>query len=762
MPASADPFPGTPPLAVRAAWAAIAAVVLALLADATAGLDAGVADPLHRWGLALCGALAAGAVVARTARVERERQAWLPLAIGVSASALAELARAVAPGDGGAAHALGDGLALAFYPCACATIVSLVRRSFVRAPAAVWVDGLIAALTFAAAGIAIAPPAERPGLHAVPPLGDLGFVVLVLAIAAMTSWRPGRRWLLLGAATLAWFVSELVAGDLADVLVTAGLGLLAAAAWAPPGDAATEAPTPDGARVLLLPAGFSVGALALLALDHLHALNGLTVVLALAAVLVALARTTLTLREYQLLAEARHEAQTDALTGLPSRRHFHRRLEVVLREAEAEGLPFALLIFDLDRFKELNDTLGHAAGDTLLQLVASRLTEALAPEDALVARLGGDEFAVLMPPGTGAEAALTAGTTVVDAVARPFAIDGLALDVGVSVGVALHPDHASDESELMRRADVAMYLAKGAGGGVALYDPARDLHTRDRLALGQQLRQALDGDELEVFFQPQADPQLGRVLGLEALVRWRHPVNGLLSPADFLPLAARSGAIGRITRHVLDVALGQLARWRADGLELTVAVNLAASDLLDPDLPADVLRALADHGVPAHLLTLEVREDGLLGDEEATAATLDVLARRGVRIALDDYGTGRSSLLHLRRLPVAELKLDRALVTTMATDEDGAAIVATTLELARSLRLSVVAEGVEDEATWALLAELGADAIQGFALGHPLSAAQATAWLAARREGPIARAANPDQASSKRARRHSDPIRTTR
>jgi diguanylate cyclase (GGDEF)-like protein len=723
---------------VRGVVAAVLGVAVALAAGA---LSARIAYPV-------AAVLAAAVVAARAVAVERERRVWTPLALGLALTAVGSAARG-APGD------------LVWFLATSAiglTVVGLMRRSFVRAPASTWMDGVVATLTFAAAGIAVAPAGR--------PLGDLAFVVVILAITAMSGWRPGRRWLLIGSAMLAWFLADLphpATANAAAALWPLGLGLLAAAAWARPHDAA-GAVTADGARVLLLPAGFSVVALGLLALDHLHPLNGVSVALALAAVLVALARTTHTLREYHLLATARHESLTDALTGLPSRRHFHRRLEATLREATAEDLPFALLIFDLDRFKELNDTLGHAAGDALLQLVGKRLVDGVdhdngaltgnIPVNALVARLGGDEFAVLLPPGTGREQALRAGTAVVDAIARPFAIDGLALDVGVSVGVALHPEHATEHGELMRRADVAMYLAKGAGGGVALYDPARDLHTRDRLALGQQLRDALDHDELELFYQPTADPQLGRVTGVEALVRWRHPHNGLLAPGAFLPLAARSGAMGRVTRHVLDAALAQLARWRADdGLDLTVAVNLAASDLLDPALPADVLALLERHGVPPTALTLEVREDGLVADVDEVAATLDALARRGVAIALDDYGTGRSSLLHLRRLPVAELKVDRSLIAGLTTDEDAAAIVRTTLDLARSLRLRVVAEGVEDEATWTALAQLGADAIQGHALSRALPAAQATAWLRARRDGTIARAALPGAAPRQTTRR---------
>jgi diguanylate cyclase len=430
----------------------------------------------------------------------------------------------------------------------------------------------------------------------------------------------------------------------------------------------------------------------------------------------------------------------------------------VRREAEAEALPFGLLIFDLDRFKDLNDTLGHGAGDTLLQLVGRRLSAALG-RSTLLARLGGDEFAVLLAPGNGTEAALREARKVLDAIERPFEVEGLELDIGASVGVAMYPEHATEDGELLRRADVAMYLAKGAGGGVALYDPGRDLHTRDRLALGQQLRAGLDRDELVVYYQPKVDPQLGRVLGVEALVRWQHPVHGLLMPPDFLPLADRSGLMPKVTRHVLEAALAQLGRWRADGLDLSVAVNLAASDLLDPDLPGDVARLLAERDVPPTCLALEVTEDGVIADPEGAAATLDAIARLGVRIALDDFGTGWSSLAHLRRLPVAELKIDRSFVTDMATDADDAAIVRTTLDLARSLRLCVVAEGVEDDDTWALLSDLGADAIQGYVLSRPLPAAQIDAWLTARRDGPIARCPPPRDEPSAAAVDDARPLR---
>jgi diguanylate cyclase (GGDEF)-like protein len=754
-------------LVLTAGTILLVALVAAILGDVVVGLGA-VSAPLHRWAAAVAATVAAAGAILRVATVERERRAWTPLAVGLTAYALAWLMwSAIWAGvEQAPLPSPADALWVAFYPAAYATIAMLLRRSFVRAPASMWLDGLLAAMAVAGVGVALiyAPLVDRasgPALgvatQVIYPVADLLLLALVLGVIAMSGWRPRTRWTVLGAAMLCWFVGDTinlnqavngstVAPGIALAVWCTGLGLLAVAPWQRP--ESPEGLRIEGLRMLLAPLVFSALALGTLAVDRLvQPTNTVTVVLALGAVAVAIARTTLTLREIQLLADARHESLTDELTGLPTRRHFHRRLDAALRQAEAEELPLGLLIFDLDRFKELNDTLGHGAGDTLLQLVGRRLRDGLG-RGALLARLGGDEFAVLLPPGQGREPTLRAARRVLEAIERPFEVEGLELDIGASVGVALYPEHATEDGELLRRADVAMYLAKGAGGGVAVYDPDRDLHTRDRLALGQQLRAGLERDELALYYQPIVDPQLGRVIGVEALVRWQHPAHGLLMPPDFLPLAARSGLMPKITRRVLGAALAQLSGWRADGLDLTVAVNLAVSDLLDPDLPADVARLLAEHDVPPPLLALEVTEDGLIADPQGAAATLDAIADLGVRIALDDFGTGWSSLAHLRRLPVHELKIDRSFVTDMAADDDDASIVRTTLDLARSLRLGVVAEGVEDEDTWTLLADLGCDAIQGFVLSRPLPASQIDAWLAVRRQGPVARCVTPGQAAA--------------
>jgi diguanylate cyclase len=749
--------------AVTAGVAVIALLSAAVIVDAVASLGS-LSEPLLRWSPAVAGVITAASAVLRVTTHERERRAWIPLAVGLVLYATAWVWwTAVWSQDPTAPMpSPADALWLLIYPTAYATVAMLLRRSFVRAPASMWLDGLLAAMAFSAVGVALiyAPvidqatgPAFGVAVQAAYPIGDMLLAALVLGVVAICGWRPGARWLVLGAAVLVWFIGDtinlnIIAGGAVgsstpgDLFWLIGFALLTVAPWLRA--SAPEGLRVEGLRMLLAPAIFSTVALAVLVFDRIHHTNTLTVFLALGAVAVALARTSMTLREVQLLADARHESLTDELTGLPTRRHFHRRLDAVLREAEAEGLPFGLLVFDLDRFKELNDTLGHGAGDTLLQLVGRRLRDDLG-RGALLARLGGDEFAVLLAPGMGAEAARRVAGRVLDAIERPFEVEGLELDIGVSVGIALYPEHATEDGELLRRADVAMYLAKGAGGGVAMYDPGRDLHTRDRLALGRQLRAGLEHDEIAVYYQPKVDPQLGRVLGVEALVRWQHPVHGLLMPPDFLSLASRSGLMAKLTRRVLEIALGRLAAWRADGLDLTVAVNLAVSDLLDPALPDEVARLLAHHGVPPTALSLEVTEDGLIADPEGAAATLDAIAALGVRISLDDFGTGWSSLAHLRRLPVDELKIDRSFVTGMAADEDDAAIVRTTLDLARSLRLRVVAEGVEDDATWRLLADQGCDAIQGYVLSRPLPAAQIDAWLAQRRDGAIARCAPPGE-----------------
>ncbi len=431
--------------------------------------------------------------------------------------------------------------------------------------------------------------------------------------------------------------------------------------------------------------------------------------------------------------EREREALTDALTGLPNRKQLVERTAEALDEDECDQL--ALLLFDLDRFKEVNDTLGHHVGDRLIQAVGSRLAAAVRPGDT-VARLGGDEFAVLLPATCAAEAERTA-RRLLQELRAPMRLEGLLVDVCASVGVAVAPQHGRDLDELLQHADVAMYLAKDAGGGVEQYDAARDSNSTQRLVMVGELREALTEDQLEVHFQPQADLRTGQVHGVEALVRWRHPERGLLPPDAFVPLAEASGLVEQLTAAVLDTTLAQLAAWHAAGLPLSAAVNVTVRDLSGGELVADVLRSLARHGVPASCLQLEVTEGSLFTDSDAAASTLVQLDAMGVTLSLDDFGTGYSSLGHLRRLPVSELKIDRSFVQRMGDDPRDAAIVRSVVDLARGLGMQVVAEGVEDQRTWDALQALGCDTAQGWLLSRAEPADVLTPWLLARRAARV-------------------------
>ncbi|HVA61765.1 MAG TPA: EAL domain-containing protein [Mycobacteriales bacterium] len=423
-----------------------------------------------------------------------------------------------------------------------------------------------------------------------------------------------------------------------------------------------------------------------------------------------------------------HQAHHDALTGLPNRKLLLRRAGDAIERSERTGEPVALFLLDLDRFKEVNDTLGHATGDALLQLVATRLSAALRPGDT-VARLGGDEFAVLLPVVRGLPAAQAIADRVHRALVEPFGHQGMSFDIEGSLGIALYPAHAPDVATLMQRADVAMYLAKESGTGIEIYSADRDRHSPSRLGLSGDLRRALSSGELAMHYQPKVDMVTGAVTGVEALLRWCHPERGLLQPDDFLPLAESSGLMRRITHFAVESALDQAARWEEMGLAVPVAVNVCARDLYD-GLFVDYLRGqLAGRGLAPTTVQLEVTESMLMADPGRAAVTLDALHELGVSISLDDFGTGYSSLVHLRRLPVSEIKIDRSFVGRMTGDEDDAVIVRSMIDLGAALGVRVVAEGVETAAAWRRLAEFGCPAAQGWFFSKALPADDATGWL---------------------------------
>ncbi|HEV2640438.1 MAG TPA: bifunctional diguanylate cyclase/phosphodiesterase [Actinocrinis sp.] len=422
------------------------------------------------------------------------------------------------------------------------------------------------------------------------------------------------------------------------------------------------------------------------------------------------------------------EISHDPLTQLPNRKLLRIQGEQVLADAFRAHRSVALLLFDLDRFKEVNDTLGHLTGDELLKLVATRLSNTIYPQDIL-ARLGGDEFAVLLPEIGDVQCATMIARRIASTFADPFSLDGVNLELEVSVGVAIYPEHADEFEQLLQRADVAMYQAKRSRTTVEYYEAGRDENTPDRLALLGDLRRALDAGEVQLHYQPKVSFATGQVVGFEGLVRWEHVTRGSVNPEEFVKLAEQTGLMPKLTSYVVDQALTQVAKWWRAGLAAPVAVNVSMRDIHSPGFVQSIQSGLLRHGVPPAALQLEITERVLLEDPQRAAATLSGLDALGVRLSLDDFGTGYSSLVLLRKIPVSEIKIDKSFVARLAHDQEDEAIVRSTVDLAHSLNLRVVAEGVEDEATWDRLAELGCDAAQGWLVAKALPGDEATAWL---------------------------------
>ena len=530
---------------------------------------------------------------------------------------------------------------------------------------------------------------------------------------ALSRWRPGLP-LLLGAAGLA-----LIGGG----LLIPALPFLLAAAWWHEGRAE---PGPAFSWIVLgATLAFGLVALGLLSLGQFGRIGGLATGLAAITLLAGTARAAITVTER--LRESERQAVTDSLTGLGNRRYLLDRLDAEIDEAKRSGEHLALLLVDLDGFKELNDTLGHYAGDEVLRQIGPRLRALLREEDTL-ARLGGDEFAIALAPGDEASASSTA-LRVRSALERSFSVADIAVHVDASVGIALFPDHADDAPGLLQRADVAMYEAKRIRSGHEVYVAARDRHSRQRLSLIGELRGAIQAGQLLVEYQPQAELLTGTVRGVEALVRWAHPTLGRVAPAQFLPLAEQSGLTRALTEYVLGRALEQIAARRRDGLDLIVAVNLGPADLLDRGLPREVQRLLEAYRVPAEALELEVSEDVVMGDPERTVDVLARLREVGVGLSLDDFGAGHSSLAHLKQLSLDGLKIDGSFVMRMVEDEHDAAIVRSTIDLAHRLGLLAIAEGVETQAAWELLSEYACDLAQGHFLMRPVPGEALAAWL---------------------------------
>jgi diguanylate cyclase (GGDEF)-like protein len=443
--------------------------------------------------------------------------------------------------------------------------------------------------------------------------------------------------------------------------------------------------------------------------------------------------------------QAMHDLTHDKLTDLPNRALLRDRLEQAVSAAAHERSQLAILVLDLDRFKEINDTLGHYNGDRLLKQVALRLEGAVKETDT-VARLGGDEFAVLLHRISSPDDATDLGRKIGKALQAPFGLEGLKLDVQASIGIAVFPDHGPDADTLLQRADVAMYIAKQQKSGCVSYDPKLDKHSPRRLTLMGELRHAIDADELVLHYQPKIDLGSGTIVEAEALVRWQHPQYGMLGPDEFIPLAERTGLIKPLTIWVLGRALRQQECWREQGIDIGVAVNMSAHGLFDLELPDLVAGLLAAHGTLPERLMLEITETSIMVDQQRALDILSRLADMGVRLSIDDFGTGYSSLAYLSKLPVDEIKIDRSFVMDMMENGKHAMIVRATIDLAHNLDLEVVGEGTCKPEILAHLRELGCDAAQGNHISPAVDVASFSRWLESSEWEP--RRSNPENSGS--------------
>ncbi|SDO66370.1 bifunctional diguanylate cyclase/phosphodiesterase [Geodermatophilus sp. DSM 45219] len=747
-------MPSTPPAAPSRRQLAVPLGALALFTTGVWGRPDGEA-----WGvvydLVLYNAVYLGAAVVCAAAARRsstERGAWaamsLAFVLGIAGNVVYTLV--VATLDPEPFPSVADAFYLAYYLPLYVALLGLIRTRVPRFHASMWLDGVIGALGGAAVAVSLLlgpalevtegdPAAVFTSLAY--PMADVLLLAVLVALGSILGLRRDLTVSLLAAGILANLAGDIVFLNLAtqgvyveggplDLSWLLGVSLMAGAAHiSRPGR--RELPdsslsTRVGWRVLAVPLVCVLASLVVLAAGWGGTFSPVAGWCAIGCVLAALARTAITFREVRAFQEVREQARTDELTGLPNRRALLEDARRVLGTATARH-PAALLLLDLDGFKEVNDSLGHHAGDSLLRQVGPRLRGALRGADTL-ARLGGDEFAVLLPDVALDEAQRTA-ERLRELLQQPFLVERTRLHVGASIGVSTAPVPAATVSELLRCADVAMYAAKASREGVRVYVPDPHGGTGDRLHTMEELRTALqDGDQLAVHLQPQVDLADGRVVGVEALVRWHHPVRGLLSPAALLPAAEQAGLLRPLADAVLELSLTAAARWWPER-RVPVSVNLSAADVTDLDLPAKVTRALDRHGLPAAALTLELVEDTLMADPERGRAVLGELRRLGVRTSIDDYGTGYSSLAYLRHLPADELKLDRSLTLDVGRDPRAAAIVRHTVALAHDLGLTLTAEGVEDADTAAVLARLGCDTAQGYAVARPMPVDALLAWL---------------------------------
>ncbi|MDQ1696116.1 MAG: diguanylate cyclase, partial [Frankiaceae bacterium] len=701
---------------------------------AHAGYNALIDGWLHNGTLIL----AALCIFMRTFLVRSDRAVWVLIGSGVGCFGLGTIAlfawiQYVVPAPYPSAADAGW---LAFYPFLYVGLVVAARRRLTMSSRNVWLDSIIGVLgvsAFAALGLQVVLEHTSGGLAAVIttsayPIGDLILLLLVVGTYGLMGWRPDRGWIYLGIGVVFFAVADTVyliliatntytAGTPLDATWTVACAMIALAALSrPPTARQAKPPRPQGWVVLFVPSLCTFTSLCLLVYASTRPVPVECVVLATAAMIVAAIRSASTFREVQGMAAVRQEARTDELTGLGNRRQFHDSVRAQI-ETLALGERCAVMILDLDRFKEVNDALGHPMGDQLLVEVGRRLAAHVRGRDVL-ARLGGDEFALMLELSTAVGAYEAAERLRADLL-QSFTIDGMTIHIDASVGIAICPDVATTVDGLLQRADIAMYQAKAERCGTVVYQTEADGDLTARLRLVQELRTAIADGQLLLHYQPKVDLRSRRLVGVEALVRWQHPTLGLLFPDSFVAEAERSGLMRPFTSVVLGLALDQVRDWQTAGTLVPVAVNISTSNLLDVALPSQIEAMLEVRGLSAQVLILEVTESTLMVDAPRALSVLERLRMLGVRVSVDDYGTGYSSLARLRELPVDELKLDRSFIAELGIDERAAAIVESTVKLAQSLGLPMVAEGIETAEALARLTDYGCDIGQGYYIARP-------------------------------------------
>ena len=745
-PAAAAELPrrmtGRFPSALRGLYGLFAVLLLAYLVVLVVRPAARESLLLNGWGAAGFEIVVSALVIVRG--LTSKRDAAVPLALGTAMLmwSLGDLVLTWESRHGAtpASPALPDLFYLLFFPLAYLALAMMVRREAIQLVPALWLDGAIAGLGAAALCAAFAfrgiehlagGSAAAVATNLAYPLGDVLLLTLVVGGTVLLSGRRRAAWYLVAAGCAVNATGDTfnlfhgagapALGSIADAIAwPASLLLMSVAMWIPAAarDPLAETTTPG----FLLPGAGAVGALAVLLVASLNGASMSAVALATGTLLVAGLRLALTLGSLRTLTEERQlQAVTDQLTGLGNRR----RLDQVLSQFFAEprmgaATGLAFLYVDLDHFKEVNDSFGHAAGDDLLRQIGPRIRACLDERDLLL-RIGGDELAVLLL-GSGEAHGVSVAERVSAAIHEPFALEMVTVRIGASIGIALG-EHAQEPTALMRCADLAMYRAKHSGDPYAVYDAEIDTQS-DRLRLVDDLRTALEKDELELYYQPQIDLTSGSVVAVEALLRWPHPRLGFVPPLDFLPLAEEAGLMRPLTKFVLEEALSQCADWRGAGQNLTVAVNVSATNMLDEDFVALVEEQLRNHRTPADALILEITETTLISDLERCGAVIDRLRALGCTVSIDDFGAGFTSLASLSRLAVGEVKLDRSFLTTLDQQPNNRALVESTISLAHALGLQVVAEGVEEAATLDTLTNLGCDLAQGYYIARPTTAAE--------------------------------------